>query len=1459
MIVSSLEIQILAGIARLQKDMDDAKRIVGNTMREVERAASMARTALGSLGAGLGAAQLVQATDRYTKYTAQLKLATQSTQEHAAALSEVRRISTLAQADVATMGTLYARIARSTRELGLSQIEVSRISETIGLQLKVSGATATEAASAMLQLSQAFGSGVLRGEEFNAVNEASPKLMRILAEAMGVEVGALRDLASQGRITGDVMARAFSDKRTIDALREQAKEVQTISGAFTVLGNKFTDFVGQSATSSGTVSALSGAVLLLANNLDTAAKAFALIAAVKFAGWAQRVVAHTMESVRATNALAAAQTEAVAINSTMAKQQLASAQMATRMASADVAAAEARRLATVATHEQTLAEFRLAAAKENVALADHAVAQGAYRSSIAAGASSATILAAQTEMLAMENTLAAAQTRRAAIAEGLATTTMAQVATGNAATAAKAREAEATVALTAAETNLARARVVSEGAAKSGLARLGTSIADFVKANPLGVFGLALWGAYEVADHLGFIDKVFNRSKTAIEDMKALAGKDNAAFSDALTRAQTTIDKANEARAAAEAAAKLGVKVSVNATVDEMIVAVDAQLKALQGAITVRGESFRENVRLLKELRKELTATAMVSLEAVNSTSKLTHDEIVMQKEMQKLAAQFGDMKEADYLQRVNELLHGKVKISREEVATVNAHNEAAKADLEAYNKRIDAMASDTASVVKDTEQLNKQTSALTMSEEQLRAVADAQTAATIAKLESTLVGIDETNIVSQEAEMIRDKIAALRAYQAAVSENRAASAAKAQRDEQLRAEKDFWKSIDKTAHDTFVSIMNGGKDVATRLKETFKNVFFDWLYQMTLKKWIVNISATATGTGASGMAMAGGIGGGAGGFGDIGNWMNVMKLGFGDMAASFTSMAGSISGALQGMGVAAETAGSIGVAGAYAGAGLAGITLGSMIAGDKKFAGMSGTTTSAVGAGLGMLLGGPIGGVVGGALGGVLNAAFGRGPKVSGTTTLAGQFGAGGFSGQYQTPWQQSGGWFSGGRSGIDVTALTAQQSAAFSSLVVGSKAVFDNLIRASGDASRSLTGWTFAIDRQVSTQEQANQLAIDMASSMGDFLIPELRAFIIEGENLADTAVRMRDTFVVTDAIMAMVGQSFNVSGLASMGMRGNLVGLLGGTQAASTAMQGYYNTFFSEQERTLSAWESMAKTLRGLGVVDIPTTNDQFRALIEAQDLNTKSGQETFATLISLSGTFDSLTKTTQSLTSQTDKLATNLATLSTSSFATLVDYTRALRLQGAGAATSGTVMAPAAAAFAEGVQNIIAAAPAPTPVATVPFAPLAATVAPAAIPFSAANPNPANVAAKAKAYQDWQQAEGRASLTNSSRALIAAEKARAKWEALPAFADGGLHAGGVRMVGENGPELEFTGPSRIVSNSDTRRMLDNTDVIASVDALRAELRSIGLAISAPIQKSYKLLDRWNGEGMPEVREA
>ena len=211
---------------------------------------------------------IISIADQYTKFTAQLKLATDSQEKFTQAYSNVVAIARSSQSEIGGLGTLYARITNATREMGLAQSDVAKISETVALSLRVSGASASESASAMLQLSQAFGSGVLRGEEFNAVNEAAPGLLRALAESIGAPVGALREMASNGELTADVLARAFKDDELLAKLREQAKEVQTISSAITSLGNELTVAIGELDKATGASKKFADAILDVAKSIS---------------------------------------------------------------------------------------------------------------------------------------------------------------------------------------------------------------------------------------------------------------------------------------------------------------------------------------------------------------------------------------------------------------------------------------------------------------------------------------------------------------------------------------------------------------------------------------------------------------------------------------------------------------------------------------------------------------------------------------------------------------------------------------------------------------------------------------------------------------------------------------------------------------------------------------------------------------------------------------------------------------------------------------------------------------------------------------------------------------------------------------------------------------------------------------------------------------------------------------
>lgn len=253
-----------------QKGREGLDAVAGAVEALTTKMATMghAGAALFAVNIAAGYAQsVVDAADSYTKLTASLHVATKSAQEYATASADVKRISTVAQSDIQATAQLYGKLNMAMDGTGVSQAQVARITETVSLGLKVNGASAAETSSAMLQLSQAFGSGVLRGEEFNAMAEAAPNLLRQLAASMGITYAQLRGMAEQGLITSDVLAKAFGDERALAGLREQAASMQTVSGAAVVLANNAMMVTGELMKQSGATHLASSAIGGLSSTL----------------------------------------------------------------------------------------------------------------------------------------------------------------------------------------------------------------------------------------------------------------------------------------------------------------------------------------------------------------------------------------------------------------------------------------------------------------------------------------------------------------------------------------------------------------------------------------------------------------------------------------------------------------------------------------------------------------------------------------------------------------------------------------------------------------------------------------------------------------------------------------------------------------------------------------------------------------------------------------------------------------------------------------------------------------------------------------------------------------------------------------------------------------------------------------------------------------------------------------
>lgn len=229
------------------KKLDREQRNLATSTERAKGAFSAMSAVLPVLGFAALTRAVVKSSDTYTKFNAQLRVATTGQAQFNEAQKEVVRIAQVAQVEVGAIGSVYARFSLALKDAGTTQAEVSRITETLSLALKVNGATAEESSSAMLQLSQAFGKGKLDGDEFRTAMEAMPNVMRELAKSMGVPFGALKDLAEQGAITSDELVKAFTNTDLLNALRKNAEDTQTIAGAWTNVKNAISLAIGKAA------------------------------------------------------------------------------------------------------------------------------------------------------------------------------------------------------------------------------------------------------------------------------------------------------------------------------------------------------------------------------------------------------------------------------------------------------------------------------------------------------------------------------------------------------------------------------------------------------------------------------------------------------------------------------------------------------------------------------------------------------------------------------------------------------------------------------------------------------------------------------------------------------------------------------------------------------------------------------------------------------------------------------------------------------------------------------------------------------------------------------------------------------------------------------------------------------------------------------------------------------------
>ena len=237
------------------------------------------RSLFAGLGIGLAARQFLQLQDAAVTIDNKLRLATKTTAELNAVYAELRDISTRTRSSLEANAQLFQRIGLATKNLGLTYKEQTNLIEGFNQALIASGTQGMEVRAVTTQFAQAIGSG-FKGDELRSIIEQAPKVAEVITDHLGLKsVTALKELASQGKVTPRIVVEAFKAAEK-DLATLFAKVDVTGSQGFQLLRNSVVNLARDFAHLTGSSKLIGNTLKMLAANLHIVAGAAAGLAVV---------------------------------------------------------------------------------------------------------------------------------------------------------------------------------------------------------------------------------------------------------------------------------------------------------------------------------------------------------------------------------------------------------------------------------------------------------------------------------------------------------------------------------------------------------------------------------------------------------------------------------------------------------------------------------------------------------------------------------------------------------------------------------------------------------------------------------------------------------------------------------------------------------------------------------------------------------------------------------------------------------------------------------------------------------------------------------------------------------------------------------------------------------------------------------------------------------------------------
>lgn len=316
------------------KSARDGVRSISDQLQQLE---TFAKRILDVRLFGGWALDAVKTADAYKTLQARLQLVSDNTQEYNAAQSELFAIAQRSRSSLESTYTLYGKVETVVKQLGGTQEKAIATTETLNQAIALTSQGAAQDAAAVLQFSQALGSGVLRGDEFNSVMENSQGLAQALADGLDVPITKLRGMAEAGQLTADRLVNALGN--SAPKIAEQfAKLPVTVSGAMTQVDNAMTVYIGQSNAANAGTAALSNVIQGLATHFNTVADTALLLGG----SYLIKVASGALQSAQALSVSAQAAREKALADAQAQRAALALLQTESQLAAIRVKAAAAR-------------------------------------------------------------------------------------------------------------------------------------------------------------------------------------------------------------------------------------------------------------------------------------------------------------------------------------------------------------------------------------------------------------------------------------------------------------------------------------------------------------------------------------------------------------------------------------------------------------------------------------------------------------------------------------------------------------------------------------------------------------------------------------------------------------------------------------------------------------------------------------------------------------------------------------------------------------------------------------------------------------------------------------------------------------------------------------------------------------------------------------------------------------